>query len=61
MLLSFIIVAYNAEQKLPALLEDLQAQTCDRQDVELLLVDGRSNDGTRYDVWLHPFFSSRQE
>ena len=47
MLLSFIIVAYNAEQKLPALLEDLQAQTCDRQDVELLLVDGRSNDGTR--------------
>lgn len=46
MLVTFIIVAYNAAPVLPGILEDLKAQDYSRQKMELLLVDSRSEDGT---------------
>lgn len=46
MKISFIIVAYNAEGHLPALLGDLLAQTVPAQDIEALLVDSASTDRT---------------
>ena len=44
---SFIIVAYNAEKCLGALLDDLLAQTLAPRQLEVLLVDSASSDGTR--------------
>ena len=44
---SFIIVAYNAEKSLGALLDDLLAQTLAPRQLEVLLVDSASSDGTR--------------
>ena len=45
--LSFVVVAYQAERCLPALLSDLNAQDCDHGEVEVILVDSASGDGTR--------------
>lgn len=45
--ISFIVVAYNAEKSLPLLLEDLLAQTLPPAQLEALLVDSASSDGTR--------------
>lgn len=44
--ISFIIVAYNAEHCLSALLGDLLHQTIPAEQIELLLVDSASSDGT---------------
>ena len=44
---SFIVVAYNAESCLGALLEDLLAQTLPPSCMEALLVDSASSDSTR--------------
>ncbi|MBP3656320.1 MAG: glycosyltransferase family 2 protein [Clostridia bacterium] len=44
--ISFIIVALNAARCLPLLLEDLLAQTIPPEQLELLLVDSMSTDGT---------------
>ena len=45
--ISFIIVAYNAEHCLGALLDDLLRQTIPAEQIELLLVDSASTDDTR--------------
>lgn len=45
--ISFIVVAYNAEESLPLLLKDLLAQTLPPAQLEALLVDSASSDGTR--------------
>ena len=45
--ISFIVVAYNAAASLPLLLEDLRAQTLPPGQLEVLLVDSASTDGTR--------------
>ena len=45
--ISFIIVAYNAAGTLPALLDDLLAQTISMDQIEALLVDSASTDNTR--------------
>ena len=47
MRVTFIVVALNAEACLPALLSDLTAQTFPREQLEVLLVDSASADGTR--------------
>ena len=47
MKVSFIVVAYNAEKCLSALLDDLLAQTLAPQQLEALLVDSASSDRTR--------------
>ena len=44
--ISFIVVALNAARCLPLLLEDLLAQTIPPEQLELLLVDSMSTDGT---------------
>ena len=44
--ISFIIVAYNAEHCLGALLDDLLRQTIPMEQIELLLVDSASTDNT---------------
>ena len=44
--ISFIIVAYNAEHCLGALLDDLVNQTIPAEQIELLLVDSASTDNT---------------
>lgn len=46
--ISFIIVAYNAEKHLSALLDDLLAQTIPMQQIQLLLVNSASTDGTAH-------------
>jgi len=46
MMVSFIVVAYNAEERLRGLLDDLGAQDYEHSKVEVILVDGDSNDGT---------------
>ena len=46
-LVSFAVVAYNAERCLPELLADLAAQDYPLERVEALLVDSASTDGTR--------------
>ena len=46
MRVSFIVVALNAERCLPALLSDLSAQTYPRGQLEAILVDSASQDGT---------------
>ncbi len=45
--ISFIVVAYNAEDCLPELLDDLLAQTVSPAQLEAVLVDSASADGTR--------------
>ena len=45
--ISFIVVAYNAADSLPLLLGDLCAQTLPAGQIEALLVDSASTDGTR--------------
>lgn len=45
--ISFIVVAYNAGKSLPLLLDDLLAQTLPPGQLEALLVDSASTDGTR--------------
>ena len=45
--ISFIVVAYNAAASLPLLLGDLRAQTLPPEQLEVLLVDSASTDGTR--------------
>lgn len=45
--ISFIVVAYNAADSLPLLLDDLRAQTLPAGQIEALLVDSASTDGTR--------------
>ena len=47
MKISFIIVAYNAAGSMGALLEDLLAQTIAHDQIQALLVDSASTDGTR--------------
>lgn len=44
---SFMIVAYNEAGFLPALLNDLEAQSFPHDEIEVILVDGGSTDGTR--------------
>ena len=44
--ISFIVVAYNAAASLPLLLGDLRAQTLPHEQLEVLLVDSASTDGT---------------
>ncbi len=44
---SLAVVAYNAAAHLPALLDELRAQTYPRGRFELLLIDSASSDGTR--------------
>ena len=46
MKISFIVVALNAAGSLPLLLDDLRAQTLPPEQIELLLVDSASEDGT---------------
>ena len=46
MKISFIIVAYNAEGCLGALLEDVRQQTIPKEQIELLLVNSASTDST---------------
>lgn len=46
-LVSFAVVAYNAERCLPELLADLAAQDYPPERIEALLVDSASTDGTR--------------
>lgn len=46
MKISFIIVAYNAEKHLGALLEDVLKQTIPKEAIELLLVNSASTDDT---------------
>lgn len=46
-LVSFIIVAYNAEPFLPDLLSDLAAQEYPHDRIQAVLVDSTSKDGTR--------------
>ena len=41
------IVAYNEEKNLPRILEDLIKQTFPHDQIEVVLVDSRSEDGTR--------------
>ena len=46
MKISFIVVALNAAASLPALFDDLRAQTLSPQSIEVLLVDSMSGDDT---------------
>lgn len=46
MKISFIVVALNAQESLPALLDDLRKQTLPPEQLEVLLVDSCSTDGT---------------
>lgn len=45
-LLSFCVIARNEENSLPALFDSLLAQTYPLEDIEVVLVDGDSDDGT---------------
>ena len=47
MLVSFIIVAYNAEKVLNTTLECLKKQSYDHKKIEVILVDSKSADGTK--------------
>ena len=44
---SFLTIAYNEEAFLPALLDDLERQDYPHDDIEILMVDGGSTDGTK--------------
>lgn len=47
MTVSFVVVAYNAQNTLPSLLKDLCAQDYPHEKIEVLLIDSMSKDGTR--------------
>jgi glycosyltransferase involved in cell wall biosynthesis len=47
MLVSFIVVAYNAAQTLNSLLTDLKKQDYDHKKIEVILIDGNSDDDTK--------------
>ena len=47
MTVSLCIVAYNEEKSLPLLLEQIKAQSFDKQNTEIVLVDSASDDGTK--------------
>ena len=47
MLVSFIIIAYNAEKFLDKSLESLKKQDYPHKNIEVILVDSISTDGTR--------------
>lgn len=47
MLVSFAIVAYNEEDFLPQLLEDLSSQDYPHEKIEVLLIDSISDDNTK--------------
>ena len=46
-IVSIGVLALNEEAYLPALLEDIQAQTYPREKIEILLIDSQSTDKTR--------------
>lgn len=46
MLVSFIVVAYNEENTLPKVFEDLKNQDYPHELIEVILVDGQSTDNT---------------
>lgn len=47
MLVSFVVIAYNAGKTLPGLLECLNKQTYAHDNIEVVLVDGNSTDNTK--------------
>lgn len=47
MLVSFIVVAYNAGEKLNSLIQDLEKQDYDYKNIEIIFVDGNSSDNTK--------------
>lgn len=47
MLVSFIIVAYNAEDKIDTVLNDLLKQDYEHKKIEIILVDSASSEGTK--------------
>lgn len=47
MLVSFIVVALNAGEKLQELIKDINAQDYNHQNIEVILVDGNSKDDTK--------------
>ena len=47
-IVSFIVIAYNAGDKLTSLLEDLKKQSYNHNNIELILVDSSSTDNTKY-------------
>lgn len=47
MKVSFIVVAYNAGNKLENLLKDLEKQDYNHNDIEIILVDSNSSDNTK--------------
>lgn len=47
MLVSFIVVALNAGDKLNHLIEDLKKQDYNHKNIEIILVDSNSNDNTK--------------
>ncbi|MDV4150375.1 glycosyltransferase family 2 protein [Clostridium sp. AL.422] len=46
-LVSFIVIAYNAGNKLASLLEDLKKQSYNHNNIEIILVDSSSSDNTK--------------
>lgn len=47
MLVSFIVVALNAGEKLNNLIHDLEKQDYDHKNIEIIFVDGNSSDNTK--------------
>lgn len=47
MLVSFIVIALNAGEKLNNLIEDLKKQDYNHKDIEIIFVDSNSNDNTK--------------
>ncbi len=47
MLVSFIVVAYNAGEKLSCLISDVTKQDYPHNNIEIILVDGNSGDNTK--------------
>lgn len=44
---TFGVIAYNEQKYLPSLLDDLLAQTYPKENIEVVLVDGKSSDTTK--------------
>ena len=47
MVVSFVVVAYNAQNSIGQLFDCLQKQTYPHEQIEVILVDGNSQDGTK--------------
>ena len=47
MLVSFIVVALNAGDKLNNLIDDLKRQDYDHSEIEIIFVDSNSTDNTK--------------